>query len=153
MSSDSYSCPVCNAPMTLRANRRTGEQFWGCSRYPSCNGGRNMDGDDTTRYDAQQQVRRPSSPVQSPFVKPRPGSEDLGLIQEIHDLAVQAHDGTVGQCAGILKKIIELTRSSNFPDAPVNALAEVRTGFQPIRPGMFRNLGEPVVPDDEELPF
>jgi hypothetical protein len=42
-----------------------------------------------------------------------PGLPLDDLIQEIHRLAMQAHDGTVGQCSGNLKKIIELTRTSD----------------------------------------
>jgi len=35
------NCPVCRSPMKLRTARRgkkTGSQFWGCSRFPDCNG-------------------------------------------------------------------------------------------------------------------
>lgn len=31
-------CPRCGRPMVIRTNRKTGEQFWGCSAYPSCRG-------------------------------------------------------------------------------------------------------------------
>ncbi|MEO8460697.1 MAG: restriction endonuclease [Dokdonella sp.] len=31
-------CPKCNTPMVRRANRRTGETFWGCANYPRCRG-------------------------------------------------------------------------------------------------------------------
>jgi restriction system protein len=36
-------CPRCESPMVLRIARRgvnTGEQFWGCSTYPNCQGTR-----------------------------------------------------------------------------------------------------------------
>jgi hypothetical protein len=76
------------------------------------------------------------------------------LLQEIHRLAVQAHDGNVGQCSGCLKKIIELTRASNFPDEPAKATAAVRTGFQPRRPGSsFKQVAPAVQDDEEDLPF
>lgn len=29
-------CQRCGAAMVLRSNKRTGEQFWGCSTYPKC---------------------------------------------------------------------------------------------------------------------
>jgi len=29
-------CPKCSAPMVLRTSKTNGDQFWGCSRYPSC---------------------------------------------------------------------------------------------------------------------
>ncbi|WP_256598326.1 topoisomerase DNA-binding C4 zinc finger domain-containing protein [Nitrosospira sp. Nsp11] len=38
------SCPQCGSPMQRRTARRgfrTGTQFWGCSRYPTCRGTRN----------------------------------------------------------------------------------------------------------------
>ncbi len=34
----SPTCPRCGRPMVLRTNRKTGDQFWGCSAYPSCRG-------------------------------------------------------------------------------------------------------------------
>lgn len=39
------SCPVCGSGMRLRTARRgkrAGRQFWGCSRYPTCQGTRNV---------------------------------------------------------------------------------------------------------------
>jgi len=36
-------CPRCESPMVLRTARRganAGEQFWGCSTYPKCQGTR-----------------------------------------------------------------------------------------------------------------
>ncbi len=36
-------CPVCGQPMivrTARQGKRSGSQFWGCSRYPECRGSR-----------------------------------------------------------------------------------------------------------------
>ena len=35
------SCPSCDSPMVLRTARKganTGNQFWGCSRFPACRG-------------------------------------------------------------------------------------------------------------------
>jgi restriction system protein len=35
------SCPKCGAPMVLRTARKgahAGGQFWGCPKYPACNG-------------------------------------------------------------------------------------------------------------------
>lgn len=32
------ACPRCGGAMVERANRRTGEKFWGCSTYPRCHG-------------------------------------------------------------------------------------------------------------------
>ncbi len=40
------ACPVCGKPMALRTSRKgksPGEQFWGCSRYPTCKGTRKLD--------------------------------------------------------------------------------------------------------------
>lgn len=41
----SPACPVCGKPMfrrTVQRGTRQGEQFWGCSDYPRCNGTRNF---------------------------------------------------------------------------------------------------------------
>ena len=38
---DTPACPKCGAPMrmrTVRKGSRTGETFWGCSKYPACDG-------------------------------------------------------------------------------------------------------------------
>lgn len=34
------ACPTCTRAMVRRRNRRSGEQFWGCSGYPDCKGTR-----------------------------------------------------------------------------------------------------------------
>lgn len=39
-SSADPSCPVCSGEMLQRANRKTGELFWGCRRFPECRGTR-----------------------------------------------------------------------------------------------------------------
>ena len=33
-------CPQCGAVMVKRSNRRTGDAFWGCPKYPGCRGTR-----------------------------------------------------------------------------------------------------------------
>ena len=35
-------CPSCDGPMVLRTNRREGNNFWGCQRYPACRGTRDI---------------------------------------------------------------------------------------------------------------
>lgn len=37
-------CPVCGGAMTVRKNRQTGQQFYGCLRYPYCTGIRDLGG-------------------------------------------------------------------------------------------------------------
>lgn len=37
---DTTKCPRCSAKMVERANKKTGENFLGCSRYPKCKGTR-----------------------------------------------------------------------------------------------------------------
>ncbi len=37
---DKSKCPRCSAKMVERTNKRTGEKFLGCSRYPKCRGTR-----------------------------------------------------------------------------------------------------------------
>jgi restriction system protein len=34
----SVECPRCASPMVKRKNRRSGEEFWGCSKFPGCRG-------------------------------------------------------------------------------------------------------------------
>ena len=36
------NCPICDSNLVLRTNRKTGHQFYGCSRYPSCRGTRKL---------------------------------------------------------------------------------------------------------------
>lgn len=33
-------CPICEFPMVLRENCRTGQKFYGCMSYPQCTGTR-----------------------------------------------------------------------------------------------------------------
>ena len=37
-------CPECGEDMVVRTNRTTGEQFYGCSMYPSCDETESIDG-------------------------------------------------------------------------------------------------------------
>src|SRR5690349_8736840 len=37
---DDVRCPRCSSGMVVRHNRATGEDFWGCSRFPHCRGTR-----------------------------------------------------------------------------------------------------------------
>jgi restriction system protein len=39
---DANACPRCAAPMVQRKNRRTGEVFLGCSKFPGCRGTRRV---------------------------------------------------------------------------------------------------------------
>lgn len=38
--SNQNSCPECGGGMLKRANRKTGEPFWGCEKFPKCKGTR-----------------------------------------------------------------------------------------------------------------
>jgi ssDNA-binding Zn-finger/Zn-ribbon topoisomerase 1 len=42
---ENVTCPKCGGPMVSRANRKTGQRFWGCRDYPTCKGTRNTDGE------------------------------------------------------------------------------------------------------------
>jgi hypothetical protein len=45
-STSGLACPVCSAPMVKRTAKRgpgAGSEFWGCSRFPTCRGTRNVD--------------------------------------------------------------------------------------------------------------
>lgn len=35
---DTPNCPYCGKRMVIRTNRKTGDRFYGCSRYPYCKG-------------------------------------------------------------------------------------------------------------------
>ena len=41
---DASNCPRCAGPLLERTNRRTGEVFLGCARYPACKGTRRHGG-------------------------------------------------------------------------------------------------------------
>ena len=45
MKPENVTCPKCWEAMISRANKTTGQRFWGCSNYPACTGTRNTDGD------------------------------------------------------------------------------------------------------------
>jgi hypothetical protein len=38
------NCPKCGDPMLLRTAKATGNQFWGCAKFPKCDGTANLDG-------------------------------------------------------------------------------------------------------------
>ncbi|MEM6634721.1 MAG: NERD domain-containing protein [Pseudomonadota bacterium] len=40
VAADTASCPRCGSEMVKRANRKTGEAFWGCAKFPKCRGTR-----------------------------------------------------------------------------------------------------------------
>ena len=48
---ENVKCPLCGGPMASRANRSTGQRFWGCKAYPECKGTLNTDGEATKRYE------------------------------------------------------------------------------------------------------
>lgn len=58
MKPENVTCPECGEPMVSRANKTTGQRFWGCSNYPTCKGTRDTDGD--SRYDREPNERRAS---------------------------------------------------------------------------------------------
>ncbi len=41
---DENRCPSCGGPMVSRQNSKTGQRFWGCTKYPRCKGTRDTDG-------------------------------------------------------------------------------------------------------------
>jgi len=48
---ENVKCPQCGGPMASRANRSTGQRFWGCKKYPECRGTLNTDGEAPRRRD------------------------------------------------------------------------------------------------------
>ena len=39
---EAFQCPRCNAEMVLRTNKKSGDRFLGCSRFPKCKGTRKL---------------------------------------------------------------------------------------------------------------
>lgn len=35
-------CPICESVMVVRKNKKTGDEFYGCCKYPSCRGTRRV---------------------------------------------------------------------------------------------------------------
>lgn len=62
MSAYDNLCPACNGPMVSRKNNSTGQMFWGCKRYPECNGTRNTDGEARRVLDASESEQQAESP-------------------------------------------------------------------------------------------
>ena len=54
------SCPLCGGPLVLRRNRRDGSPFWGCRRFPSCRGTREV----TTDARVSDSSEEPDTPAQ-----------------------------------------------------------------------------------------
>jgi ssDNA-binding Zn-finger/Zn-ribbon topoisomerase 1 len=50
MKPENVKCPECGGPMTSRANKTTGQRFFGCNAYPNCRGTRDTDGEAPQRY-------------------------------------------------------------------------------------------------------
>lgn len=55
MSGPIASCPRCGSAMVGRTNRDTGEQFYGCTRFPACRG--------TRPHSPASRPTRPSGPT------------------------------------------------------------------------------------------
>lgn len=56
---ENVTCPECGEPMVSRANKATGQRFWGCSNFPTCKGTRDTDGESwRERGEESRQSRR-----------------------------------------------------------------------------------------------
>ena len=64
-------CPACGEPMVSRANKTTGQRFWGCVNYPTCRGTRDTDGD--SREERRGQTESRESRRYEGFTKDRAG--------------------------------------------------------------------------------
>ena len=51
-------CPKCGGQMVLKENRKSGNIFWGCSSFPSCNGTLNTNNQGTMVFPDAWQNRR-----------------------------------------------------------------------------------------------
>ena len=47
------NCPECGKPMQVKTKRASGQQFWGCSQYPSCRGRRPMASRARSEFEAE----------------------------------------------------------------------------------------------------
>ena len=57
---ENVTCPKCGGPMASRANRQTGQRFWGCRAFPECKGTRDTDGNSASeRYEARNAAVNP----------------------------------------------------------------------------------------------
>jgi ssDNA-binding Zn-finger/Zn-ribbon topoisomerase 1 len=62
MKPENVTCPLCEGPMTSRANKSTGQRFWGCNAFPKCRGTRNTDGDAPRSRDDEESEREHDLP-------------------------------------------------------------------------------------------
>lgn len=67
------SCPKCSALMVLRVAKRgpnSGNQFWGCSKYPICNGTRDAKAEDkiVAAQNTTQVINQNDKPINTPKV-------------------------------------------------------------------------------------
>ncbi|WP_305045057.1 restriction endonuclease [Geoalkalibacter sp.] len=82
----SPACPKCGAEMARRIARRgaqTGREFWGCSRFPKCNGARQIEDQGEKEPAPLSDPPTPDAPTQSmPTTKPCPRcNEEMRLRQ------------------------------------------------------------------------
>ena len=54
-SGERIKCPDCDGPMVSRANRQTGERFWGCKSFPQCKGTRDSMGRSKAERDLERE--------------------------------------------------------------------------------------------------
>ena len=80
------TCPDCGWAMVTRRNRRTGEMFLGCSRFPACRGTRQID----RSLAAFQGTAHSAPPIASRRRAPRPARARIRLSP---DLVCRPMDG------------------------------------------------------------
>lgn len=70
------NCPICNSPMILRKSK-VGNQFYGCSNYPSCKGIRQFTPDKIQRTEFQNKIFEPNKYQQVIFDEVQSGKNSL----------------------------------------------------------------------------
>ena len=55
-------CPDCRTRMQVKANKTSGNLFWGCPRYPDCTGTRQFTDEDQEKYGGGPRMPKPTVP-------------------------------------------------------------------------------------------
>ena len=94
MASDSSpDCPKCSGGMTLRTARKganAGGQFWGCLKYPKCNGTKDATSDDISTLPVTNGSPSSIAKLIIPTERPRP----LLLASTSKERRAQFYEGT-----------------------------------------------------------
>jgi ssDNA-binding Zn-finger/Zn-ribbon topoisomerase 1 len=100
-------CPICGAVMVARINSEDGTEFWGCSRFPSCQGTRAID---AKKGD---QGPRPSTSAAHPLARPDPKAIRRNAYYRLLGVALMVVAGALMAGASVRDRV----RGSRQPPA------------------------------------